>query len=81
MDVPVDLSLGGKLCIFDGEYFPGYPRGEGDVDEVVGEEGPEDFVDVEWERYQASCIGERLNGLAQPRYGGDWEGIVHGEVR
>lgn len=77
MDVPVDLSLRRKLCIFDGEDFPGYPRGKGDVDKVIGEEGPEDFVDVEWERYQTSVIGERLNGLAQPRYRGDWKWIVH----
>lgn len=80
MDVPVDLSLGRKLCIFDGEYFPGYPRGEGDVDKVIGKKGPQDFVDVEWECYQPSVIGERLNGLAQPRYWGDWKRIVHREV-
>lgn len=58
MDIPIQTRAGAESGIDAREELAGEVRGEVAADEVVGEGGEEEFVDMEGEGGEGERIGE-----------------------
>lgn len=77
VDIPVDACASIEGGVGGREESPGEPWREDDVDEVVEEEGENDFVDVEGERREGECGCDGLGEVDERFRWSDGERILH----
>ena len=77
MHVPIYLLLPGQRRVSDWEQPFRNDRCKYSIDECVGDEGSQDFVNMERKSCKAKIICERLDRLLQPKRIAQGEGVVH----